>query len=140
MDERGSDRLTPIQKRIEIAKETKKLEIMRKAVEDAASVSTGLWLSYLFVFFYIALATYSVTHVDLLLQNPVRLPFLNIELSLLAFFTLAPFLFVVVHVHTLLHFVMLAAKVGQFDEALKKQLEGANDVQETIRRQLPSNI
>jgi hypothetical protein len=61
------------------------------------------------------------THVDLLLRNPVKLPFLNIELPLLAFFGLAPLLFIIAHVYTLVHLVMLAAKVGRFDQEICRQ-------------------
>jgi hypothetical protein len=32
------------------------LDAVRKTVEDAASVSTGIWLSYIFVLFYIGIA------------------------------------------------------------------------------------
>jgi hypothetical protein len=39
-----------------------------------------LWLSYLFVLFYLAIAVGSVTHRNLLLESPVKLPFLNLDL------------------------------------------------------------
>src|SRR5436190_138689 len=112
---------TPKQKRAKLAEGANNLDSMRKAVEDAAAVSAGLWLSYLFAFFYVAIAAAAVTPVDLLLQNPVKLPFLNIELPLLAFFVLAPFLFIISHTYTLVHFVMLAAKVGEFHRAMQLQ-------------------
>ena len=48
-------------------------------------------------------------------ENPVKLPFLNIELPLLAFFFLAPILFLVVHAYTLVHLVMLTEKARRFD-------------------------
>ena len=38
-----------------IAAKADDLEAIRKVVEDAASVGGGLWLSYLFVLFYIAI-------------------------------------------------------------------------------------
>ena len=120
------------------------LDTIRKAVEDAASVGEGIWLSYLFVLLYIAIAAGGVTHKDLLLQNAVKLPFLGVDLPLVAFFFLAPILFIVSHSYTLLHFVMLAAKVGKFEEELKKQvpdeLPDAPETKEGLRRQLPSNI
>jgi hypothetical protein len=55
------------------------LEAIKKAVDDAAAVGGGLWLSYLFVLFYLAVAAGAVTHKDLFFENPVKLPFLNIE-------------------------------------------------------------
>jgi hypothetical protein len=61
------------------------LEAIKKAVDDAAAVSGGLWLSYLFVLFYLAVAAGAVTHADLFFETPVKLPFLGIELPLLGF-------------------------------------------------------
>ncbi|MGH6937266.1 MAG: hypothetical protein ACRED2_14065 [Methylocella sp.] len=116
------------------------LDALRKAVVDAASVGEGIWLSYLFVLLYIAIAAGGVTHKDLLLENAVKMPFLGVELPLVAFFFLAPILFIVSHGYTLVHFVMLAAKVGKFEEELKEQLPGALETWEGLRRQLPSNI
>ena len=55
---------------------------LRSAVIDAAGVSFGLWVSYLFVLFYLLVAAGGVTHRDLFLENPVRLPFLNVDLPL----------------------------------------------------------
>ena len=74
---------------------------IKKAVEDAASLSGGLWLSYLFVLFYLAIAAGAVTHEDLLLERPVKLPFLNVELPLLPFFALAPFMVLIIHAYAL---------------------------------------
>jgi Pentapeptide repeats (8 copies) len=123
-----------------IAKEAHDLDAIRKSVEDAASVSAGLWLSYLFVLFYIGIAAGAVTHTDLLLENPVKLPFLGVDLPLIAFFVLAPILFIVSHAYTLVHFVMLGAKAGCFNEELKNQLPGAPETWDRLRRQLPSNV
>ncbi len=114
------------------APETDDLETARKAVEDTAAIGGGLWLSYLFVLLYLGIAAGAVTHADLLLQAPVKLPFLNIELPLLAFFFLAPLLLLLTHAYTLVHLVLLALRVEQFNA-----LEGLS---EASRRRLPSNI
>jgi hypothetical protein len=81
-----------------------------------------LWLRYLFVLFYFAIAAGAVTHRDLLLDNPVKLPFLNVELPLKAFFVLGPLVFLIVHAYVLLHFVLLAGKVGAFHAELQAQI------------------
>ena len=80
------------------------LQTLRDAVVDAATVSGTLWISYLGVFFYLAIAAGGVTHRDLFLENPVKLPFLNVDLPLIGFFVLGPLLFLIVHAYTLLHF------------------------------------
>jgi hypothetical protein len=104
----------------DFAKKAYDLEEIKKAVDDAASVGGGLWLSYLFVLFYLAIAAGAVTHADLFLENPVKLPFLNVELPLLAFFFLAPILFLFVHAYTLVHLVFLTDKAKRFDQALSE--------------------
>ena len=123
------------------AKQAGDLDAIRKSVEDAAAVSAGIWLSYLFVLLYIGIAAGAVTHKDLLLENPVKLPFLSdVPLPLVAFFVMAPIVFIVSHSYTLVHFVMLGAKAGMFHDELFKQLPDAPDAREGLRRQLPSNI
>jgi uncharacterized protein YjbI with pentapeptide repeats len=126
----------------DLDKKVHDLDAVRKSVEDAASLSGTLWFSYLFALFYIGIAAGGVTHKDLLLENPVKLPFLNVELPLVAFFALAPVLFVISHAYTLMHFVLLAAKAGNFGTELKTQVPSpqAQETREGLRRQLPSNI
>jgi uncharacterized protein YjbI with pentapeptide repeats len=122
-----------------LASKARDLQALRDAVVDAASVGAGLWFSYLFVLFYLLIAVGAVTHRDLLLESPVKLPFLNVELPLLGFFWLGPAIFLVVHAYVLLHFVLLAGKVGDFDTELTKKIPD-DDIQNRLRRQLPSNI
>jgi uncharacterized protein YjbI with pentapeptide repeats len=135
-----------------VAAQADNLDAIRKSVEDAAGLSGGLWLSYLFVLFYIAIAAGAVTHVDLLLENPVKLPFLSVELPLKAFFLLAPLLFLISHAYTLANLVLVADKAKLFDRKLDAHVkgQGAGSKSETnkelvephqdVRRQLPSNI
>ena len=104
------------------AAKAKDLQALRDAVDQAATVSGALWLSYIFVFLYLAIAAGAVTHKDLFFENPVKLPFLNVELPLIGFFVLGPALFLIVHAYTLLHFAMLAGKVGAFHTELEAQI------------------
>src|SRR5262249_30636044 len=94
------------------------LDALRNSVVDAAGVGSGLWFSYLFVLLYLLIAVGSVTHRDLFLENPIKLPFLGVELPLIGFFVLGPLLFLIVHAYVLLHLVLLAGKVGAFHSAL----------------------
>jgi len=72
-------------------------------------------------------------------KNPVKLPFLNVELPLKAFFVLGPLVFLIVHAYVLQHFVLLAGKIGAFQTELDAQI-GRDNVKTEVRRQLPSNI
>jgi uncharacterized protein YjbI with pentapeptide repeats len=122
-----------------LAAKSNDLEALRTAVVDAANVGAGLWVSYLFVLFYMLVAAGGVTHKDMFFESPVRLPFLNVDLPLTGFFWLGPTLFVIVHAYVLLHFVMLAGKVSAFDSELRDQIDNV-EVRRRLRRQLPSNI
>ena len=125
----------------DFAKKADDLEAIKKAVDDAASVGGGLWLSYLFVLFYLAVAAGAVTHEDLFFERPVKLPFLNIELPLLAFFFLAPILFIIVHAYTLVHLVFLTEKAKRYHQALHDpERKVAAATRENLQWQLPSNI
>jgi hypothetical protein len=117
------------------------LDAIKSAFDDAASVGGGLWLSYLFVLFYLAVAAGAVTHEDLFFERAVKLPFLNIELPLLAFFFLAPIVFTIAHAYTLVHLVMLTDKAKRYHQALydpKRAVDSA--ARQNLQWQLPSNI
>ena len=105
-----------------LAGKAKDLQALRDALVDAANVGAGLWFSYLFVLFYVLIAVGGVTHRDLFFESPVKLPFLNVDLPLLGFFVLGPAIFLIVHAYVLLHFVLLAGKVGDFDAELRAQI------------------
>jgi hypothetical protein len=92
-----------------IVDEATDLKALRTAVVDAAGISAGLWLSYLFVLLYLLIAVGGVTHRDLFLEDPVKLPFLNVDLPLVGFFVLGPTLFLILHAYVLLHFVLLSS-------------------------------
>lgn len=48
-------------------------------------------------------------------------------------------MFLILHAYVLLHFVLLAGKVGAFDVELGQQIK-VSDTTARLRRQLPSNI
>src|SRR4029077_396058 len=77
------------------------LNTLRAAVVDAATDTGPLWLSYLFALLYLLIAAGGITHRDLFLESPVKLPFLSVDLPLIGFAWLGPVLFIVVHVYLL---------------------------------------
>jgi uncharacterized protein YjbI with pentapeptide repeats len=136
---RNRDLLPQKTEPLPFAAKAKDLGTLRDTVIDSAGVGAGLWLSYLFVLFYFAIAAGAVTHRDLLLENSVKLPFLNVELPLKAFFVLGPLVFLIGHTYVLLHFAMLAGKVRAFHSELQIQIAD-DEARARLRRQLPSNI
>ena len=117
----------------------KDLGALRDAVVEAAGVSAGLWLSYLLVLFFLAIVVGGVTHPDLLLEKPLKLPILYVEVPLVGFFVLGPALFLIIHTYILLHCALLAGKVGAFHSELQTQISDKS-TRALLRRQLPSNI
>lgn len=115
------------------------LEELRASVADAASVSGGLWFSYLFLLVYLLVTVGGISHRDIFFERHIQLPFLNAELPLLGFFVLGPLMFLTVHAYVLINFALLADKVGAFDSALTGQIPD-EEIQTRLRRQLPSNI
>jgi len=102
---------------------------------DAAGV--GLWFSYIFVLLYLLIAAGSFTHRDLFLENPVKLPFLNVDLPLVGFFVFGCLLLQIVHAYVLVHFVLLV--ITLVNTELEAQIPNP-DVQAQLRHHLPSNI
>jgi uncharacterized protein YjbI with pentapeptide repeats len=127
-----------------IKKKADDLDAIQQSVSDAAALGAPLWLSYIFLLFYIAIAAGAVTHKELLLESPVDLPFLNIKLPLKAFFIVAPILFLIVHAYVLAHFAMLSDKAkafhGRLTAKITAEIENDHAIREGLRQQLPINV
>lgn len=59
---------------VEVANEADNLETIRSVVADAGGIGAGLWITYLSLYFYVAIAAAAGTHRDLLLENPPPRP------------------------------------------------------------------
>jgi uncharacterized protein YjbI with pentapeptide repeats len=115
------------------------LKPVQDAVADAAGAAGTLWLSYVLTFFYLAVAAGGVTQRDLLFENRVKLPFLNVDLPLVGFFAVAPAIFLMVHAYTLVTFGILGNKISAFQAELQVAVYDDND-RAKRSRQLPSNL
>ena len=91
---------------------------VRKALDDAAGMSRNLWIVFLTFGTYLAIAVGSVTHRNLLLEDPIKLPLLNVELPLVAFFWVAPLLFLIFHAYLLLNLRLLVDNVRRYNEVV----------------------
>jgi hypothetical protein len=65
---------------------------LQKALNDTAGKASVLWTTFITFQLYLAIAFGSVTHRDLFLEAPIKLPLLNVDLPLVGFFVLAPIL------------------------------------------------
>src|SRR4029077_8173017 len=100
-------------------------------MNDAAATTAGLWFSYLFVLLYLLIAVSNVTHRNILFEEPVKLPFLGVDLPLIGFFVIGPALFLIVHAYVLLHCVLRAGKVVVVQREFQNQI-----TDDEVRRQL----
>ncbi len=115
------------------------LSALEAAVNSAASGVSGLWLSFLTFMAYLTMAVGSVSHEMLLLAKPIKLPVLNVELPLVAFFWIAPIFFVLFHFYLLLQISILVRKVASYNQCLVSAMPSEID-QERRRKRLDSFI
>jgi uncharacterized protein YjbI with pentapeptide repeats len=90
-----------------------------EAVNRSSSGASVAWLMYVAVMAYLLVAVAGVSHRDLLLGTDVSLPILQTRIALVRFFTVAPFLLVLVHMLVIGPFVMLARKALEFSAAVR---------------------
>src|SRR5690242_6533838 len=81
---------------------------LEKSLNDSASRVSTIWISFLVFSLYLVTAAGTVTHKQLFLDEPTKLPIVNIELPLWWFFFLAPILFVICHAYVLMQVILLA--------------------------------
>ena len=96
------------------------LEPFQKAVNEAAARASGLWFGYIALLAYTFITVGAVTQRDLLLERPVKLPALNVDLPLVGFFTVAPIFFLINHFYLLLQLVGLGRRIREFNDAIKE--------------------
>ena len=124
-------------KRLALKAQSEDLSEARKALESAANIARGLWFTFMTLAAYLVIAVGSVTHRDLFLETPVRLPLLNAELPLVAFFWVAPLMFLVFHGYLLLNLKFLGDNVRHYFRLVDET--GLDDAaKETLYLQLPN--
>ena len=96
------------------------LKELQSAVNDSATRISAIWVSFLIFALYLLIAATTVTQRQLLLAEPVKLPVLNIDLPLWGFFFLAPILFVIFHLYTLLQVLLLGRTTAAYNDAVAR--------------------
>lgn len=103
---------------------TKDAEQLLGAVSQAAGAVGTRLATCLTVFAYVAVTVASTTHATLFeARNVVTLPVVNVSIPIIGpfgFYTLAPWLIVLLHAGLLLQVSMLITTLGHFREAVKK--------------------
>ncbi len=90
-----------------------------EAVNNSSDNANTGWLIFLSIMTYLMIAVAGVTHEALLLQTPVQLPILQVNIQLKQFFQFAPVVLVLFHLGILAQLVLLARKTLEFDHAIR---------------------
>lgn len=112
------------------------LAALETAINDAGQHSSNLWLAFMAFACFVLVATGSVTHTDLLLEAPLKLPALSVELPLVGFFCLVPILLLIQHQYCFLQLGLLSEKLKEYNSTLKLCAPIASDA---ARRRLRLN-
>ena len=102
---------------------------LQSALNDAAGKASVLWTAFITFELYLAIAFGSVTHRDLFLETPIKLPVLNVDLPLVGFFVVASTVLVMFHFYVFLQLLMLAVKAKDYDALLKQEVSDTSDLQ-----------
>ena len=117
-----------------MAIDPKDLSALEKALNDAAGKASVLWTTFVTFELYLAIAFGSVKHRDLFLETPVKLPILNVDLPLVAFFAIAPAILVIFHFYIFLQLYGLATKAREYNDLLNEQVQADSDRQRVRQR------
>jgi uncharacterized protein YjbI with pentapeptide repeats len=107
--------------------EKKQKELLR-ALNATSQSARKSWLFFISLMAYLFVAIASVTHTDLLLNIPIKLPVLQIEIALRSFFIVAPVLFILTHFGVLLHHAMLTRKAEVLNKLLRRDEHNAKRI------------
>jgi uncharacterized protein YjbI with pentapeptide repeats len=103
---------------------------LERSVNESAGRVSGIWLSFVAFSAYLAAAASMISHRQIFLEEPIKLPTINIDLPLVASAILLPLLFVIYHVFVLLQVVLLARTADTYNDAID---HGVADEADRIR-------
>jgi uncharacterized protein YjbI with pentapeptide repeats len=89
------------------------------SVNESSRIINRTWLIFLAVSIYILITVAGVTHKDLLLNNDIVLPILQVKIGLVRFFLFVPLVLLLFHIAILGQLVLLARSTIEFDRALQ---------------------
>lgn len=110
-----------------------------KSANTASATARNAWLAFLVLIAYLLVTIAGVTHTELLLNSPIKLPIVNVEIPLFSFFWVAPFLLLLVHLGLLMQHAMLAHKFALFSDVISAR-ETGNSRDHPDRRQVNSYV
>lgn len=103
------------------------VEALERSLNDSATRVSTIWISFLGFALYLVVAAGSVTHRQLFLEDPIKLPALSVDLPLVGFFFLTPILLLVFHVYVLIQILLLERTAAAYNDALDRTVRTSSD-------------
>src|SRR5688500_9338820 len=95
---------------------------LEKSLNDSATRVSTIWVSFILFAVYLVITAGNTSQQQLLLQDPVKLPALSIDLPLVGFFFFAPVLFIALHAYVLLQVLLLARTAASYNDAVNRRV------------------
>ena len=125
------------------AEPSKNAEKLLDAANAASGPARNAWLAFLALIAYLLVTLGGVSHKDLLLNSPVKLPIINVQIPLFSFFQYAPLLLLLVYLSLLIQHVVLTRKYRKFVEAIapnEKQTQTEDSRREMVHSYVVSQL
>lgn len=108
-----------------------------EAVNASSAAARNGWIVFLLLMTYFLITVAGVTPKQLLLNDLLPLPVVQVKIEQTRFFLFAPIVLLFLHFGLLIQHIMLTRKVVEFDEALRP-MEAGNDRSHPLRLELHS--
>jgi uncharacterized protein YjbI with pentapeptide repeats len=115
------------------------VKALEGSLNDSATRVSTIWISFLVFGLYLVIAAGTATQGQLFLDEPLKLPILNIDLPMVGFFFLAPILFVIFHVYVLLQVQLLSRTAAAYNKAVEYNIKLAAD-NALVRQRLANTL
>ncbi len=109
-------------------------------MNEATKRLNAVWVTFILLLTYLFIATGKITHKDLFLETPVKLPILNVDVPLLGYFIAAPVFVLAVHFYFLIQLRGLAAKFGEYDAVLSNLPDTEHGQVERLRHRIDNSL
>jgi uncharacterized protein YjbI with pentapeptide repeats len=113
------DSMSPPSVMAQDAPDSDELRHLISSLNSAADSARTAWLSWLAAAAFLFVTVGSVTHQELLLDAPIKLPLLGVEIPLAGFFSVTPLLIVFMHFGLMMQQAIMGSKAAALNEALK---------------------
>ena len=110
------------------------------AVNEAAKRLNAVWVTFILLMTYLFIATGKITHKDLFLETPVKLPVLGVDVPLLGYFVVAPVFVLALHSYFLIQLRGLAAKFREYGAVLSEVPEPSRSHAERLRHRIDNSL